>query len=66
MIVDLFSVRADGALQYIDRARLTDCFPDDPDSAAQALSDLKRGRDHYAGGGAAPVFVLKAVPCQHR
>jgi hypothetical protein len=37
-----------------------ECFPDDPDSAAQALADLVAHGEHVSGGGAAPLFILRA------
>jgi len=34
------------------------CFPDDPESAAQAEADLQAHGVAYVGGGAQPLFKL--------
>lgn len=40
---------------------IDECFPDDPESVAAAIQEIKEYGESWQGGGAAPMSVLYEV-----
>lgn len=59
--VDVLDCTWDGLEVFRCESTLAECFPDDPDSRAEARIEIERHGKHYLGGGAAPVVCLRKI-----
>ncbi len=64
MKVNVFSVVDGVRMPEAQNVELATCFPDDPQSAADALIHISAGRNFLVGGGAQPLFEI--VPAMTR